>query len=37
MANVNFEIKEHVGTIATKKNGWTKELNVVSWNDGKAN
>lgn len=36
MANVNFEIKEHVGTIATKNNGWTKELNVVSWNDGKA-
>lgn len=36
MANVNFEIKEHVGTIATKKNGWTKELNIVSWNNGKA-
>lgn len=34
MANVNFEIKETVGVIAEKKNGWAKELNVVSWNNG---
>ena len=34
MANVNFEIKEIVGVIAEKKNGWAKELNVVSWNNG---
>lgn len=34
MANVNFEIKEVVGIIAEKKNGWVKELNIVSWNNG---
>ena len=28
----SFEIREHIGVISTNENGWSKELNVVSWN-----
>ena len=28
-----FEIKEHLGILNEYNNGWTKELNVVAWND----
>ena len=28
----SFEIKEHIGVISSNENGWSKELNVVSWN-----
>ena len=27
-----YEIVEHIGVIGVEKNGWTKEVNVVSWN-----
>lgn len=30
---IKFEIKEHVGTLSESSRGWTKELNLVSWND----
>ncbi len=30
-----FEIKKHVTVLSTNKSGWNRELNVVSWNDGK--
>lgn len=33
--NVTSEIREHICTLARKDSGWTKELNLVSWN-GKA-
>ena len=33
MNQLNYEIKEHIGIISENKNGWTKELNLVSWND----
>lgn len=33
MNQINYEIKEHIGIISENKNGWTKELNFVSWND----
>lgn len=33
MNQINYEIKEHIGIISENKNGWTKELNLVSWND----
>ena len=40
MANTNerdgdivFEITEHIGVIKSFPSGWTKELNVVKWND----
>ena len=30
-----FEITEHIGIIRSYNNGWTKELNMVAWNDAK--
>lgn len=33
---VTFRILDHVGTIAPKPAGWNREVNVVSWNGGKA-
>ncbi len=30
---ITFEIKEHIGVIKTFNNGWSKELNIVKWND----
>lgn len=33
MNQINYEIKGHIGIISENKNGWTKELNFVSWND----
>ena len=30
---VIFEIREHLGVIAKKKNGWSRELNLVCWNN----
>ncbi|MED4920123.1 PC4/YdbC family ssDNA-binding protein [Heyndrickxia faecalis] len=35
MADFKYEIKETIGTISESPKGWTKELNLVSWN-GKA-
>lgn len=33
MNDVKFEIIKNIGTISTKeKTGWTKELNLISWN-----
>lgn len=32
MADIKFEIMEHIGTISENAKGWTKELNLVSWN-----
>lgn len=29
---LQFEIEETVGVISTSKSGWTRELNLVSWN-----
>lgn len=36
MADYKFEIKEHIGVLAQRPTGWTKELNLISWNDGPA-
>ena len=36
MAEIKFEIKETIGTLAESAKGWTKELNLVSWNDKPA-
>lgn len=33
MAGIKFEIVEHIGVISTQSTGWTRELNLVSWND----
>ncbi len=32
MADIKFEIKENIGTLSGSAKGWTKELNLVSWN-----
>lgn len=32
---ITFEIEEHIAVINTNNNGWTKEVNLVSWNGGK--
>ena len=36
MADIKYEIKEEVGILSSTKNGWTKELNLVSWNGKEA-
>ena len=33
MAEMKFEIKQHMCVLSERKNGWKKELNRVSWND----
>lgn len=32
MAEIKFEVIEHFGTISESPKGWTKELNLISWN-----
>ena len=34
MADIKFEIKEELGVLSECTKGWTKELNLISWNDG---
>lgn len=33
MAKVNYEIVKQIGVVSESKTGWTKELNLISWND----
>ncbi len=33
MAELKFEIVEHIGVLGENARGWAKELNLVSWND----
>lgn len=32
MADFNYEIMEELGVLSTSSSGWTKELNLISWN-----
>jgi len=32
MADITFEIKKSLGVLSESAKGWTKELNLVSWN-----
>ncbi len=32
MADVKYEIKETIGTLSESSKGWSKELNLISWN-----
>ena len=34
--DITYEINERLGIISEDMNGWTRELNLVSWNGGKA-
>lgn len=33
MGDVSFNIKKHLLTVSENQKGWTKEVNLVSWND----
>lgn len=33
MAEIKFEITEQIGVLSESAKGWTKELNLVSWNE----
>ena len=32
MAEIKFEIVKNIGVISESSKGWTKELNLISWN-----
>ena len=32
MANIKYEIKETIGILSDSPKGWSKELNLISWN-----
>ena len=34
MPDIKCDIIKKLGVISTVKGGWTKELNLISWNDG---
>lgn len=36
MAEIKFEITQGIGVLSEGSKGWTKELNLVSWNDRDA-
>lgn len=33
MADITYEITKELGVISETSKGWTRELNMVSWND----
>jgi hypothetical protein len=33
MPDIKFEIKQNIGAVSESSKGWTKELNLISWND----
>ncbi len=35
MAEFKYEIKENLGVLSESSNGWSRELNFISWNEGK--
>ena len=36
MSDFKFEIVKELGVLSESKSGWKRELNLVSWNGGKA-
>lgn len=36
MAEIKYEIKENIGVLSKSNKGWTKELNLISWNGREA-
>lgn len=36
MADIKFDIIEKLGTIGEGSKGWSKEVNIISWNGRKA-
>ena len=35
MAEFKYEIQENLGTISEAATGWSREVNLISWNEGK--
>lgn len=35
MADFKYEIQEELGVVSESGRGWTRELNLISWNEGK--
>lgn len=35
MAEFKYELQENFGVLNESSNGWTRELNLISWNGGK--
>ena len=33
MSEIKFEIIKKIGVLTTSTSGWSKELNLISWND----
>lgn len=33
MAEIKYEIKETIATLSENSKGWSKQLNLISWND----
>lgn len=36
MADIKYDIVEELGVLSESAKGWTKELNLISWNGGIA-
>ena len=36
MSDIKYEIIKKIGVLSTSASGWTKELNLISWNDREA-
>lgn len=34
MADIKYDIVEELGVLSESAKGWTKELNLISWNNG---
>ena len=34
MADIEYDITQEIGTLSEGSKGWTKEINMVSWNGG---
>lgn len=34
MSEIKYEIIRPIGVLSTSASGWTKELNLLSWNEG---
>ena len=33
MAEIQYELIQNIGVLSTSASGWSKELNLISWND----
>lgn len=36
MADIKYDILKELGVLSESSRGWTKELNLISWNGGSA-